>query len=169
MLLFPLRCFLLHHLSPFSTEHRQFEGFDADDINDFVDLDEPAVGFEMIDTIADAEGISMGSVSFEAQFGKDLASVVSLPSGKKWIADKLAVVAESKEVAGDMISETVLDQSLQAVKKISQEDPTACLQADTLMVVLSYLDFFSTGRVALATAGNMCKKLPLDVAAFGYC
>lgn len=28
------------------------------------------VGFEMIDTIADAEGISMGSVSFKAQFGK---------------------------------------------------------------------------------------------------
>ncbi|KAF3667153.1 Peptidyl-tRNA hydrolase, mitochondrial [Capsicum chinense] len=29
-----------------------------------------SVGFEMIDTIADAEGISMGSVSFKAQFGK---------------------------------------------------------------------------------------------------
>ncbi|KAK4354343.1 hypothetical protein RND71_026537 [Anisodus tanguticus] len=28
------------------------------------------VGFEMIDTIADAEGIHMGSVSFKAQFGK---------------------------------------------------------------------------------------------------
>ncbi|XP_016542197.1 taxadiene 5-alpha hydroxylase isoform X2 [Capsicum annuum] len=36
------------------------------------------------------------------------------------------------------------------------------------MIVLSYLDFFSTGvqRVALATATNMCKKLPLDVADF---
>ncbi|PHT41582.1 hypothetical protein CQW23_20436 [Capsicum baccatum] len=40
------------------------------------------------------------------------ASVVSPPSGRKWIADELAVVAESKEVAGDMISETVLDQLL---------------------------------------------------------
>ncbi|KAJ8529770.1 hypothetical protein K7X08_036605 [Anisodus acutangulus] len=38
------------------------------------------------------------------------ASLVSPPSGRKWIAEELAVVAESKEVAGDMISETVLDQ-----------------------------------------------------------
>nr|XP_025884434.1 peptidyl-tRNA hydrolase, chloroplastic isoform X3 [Solanum lycopersicum] len=41
------------------------------------------VGFEMIDTIADAEGISMGSVSFKAQFGKDLpfAKLRLLPKG----------------------------------------------------------------------------------------
>ncbi|MCD7466346.1 hypothetical protein HAX54_002956 [Datura stramonium] len=38
------------------------------------------------------------------------ASLVSPPSGRKWIAEELAVVSESKEVAGDMISETVLDQ-----------------------------------------------------------
>ncbi|XP_060167644.1 uncharacterized protein At5g49945 [Lycium barbarum] len=38
------------------------------------------------------------------------ASLVSPPNGRKWVADELAVVAESKEVAGDMISETVLDQ-----------------------------------------------------------
>lgn len=38
------------------------------------------------------------------------ASLVSPPSGKKWIAEELAVVAESKEVAGDMLNETVLDQ-----------------------------------------------------------
>ncbi|CAN4110712.1 unnamed protein product [Withania somnifera] len=38
------------------------------------------------------------------------ASLVSPPTGRKWIADDLAVFAESKEVAGDMISETVLDQ-----------------------------------------------------------
>ncbi|XP_060176195.1 E3 ubiquitin-protein ligase UPL3-like [Lycium barbarum] len=58
------------------------------------------------------------------------------------------------------------EQSLQALKKISQEDPTACLRAGALMAVLSYLDFFSTGvqRVALATAANMCKKLPSDAA-----
>lgn len=36
-------------------------------------------------------------------------------------------------------------QSLQALKKISQEHPTACLRAGALMAVLSYLDFFSTG------------------------
>ncbi|KAI4376112.1 hypothetical protein MLD38_013904 [Melastoma candidum] len=58
------------------------------------------------------------------------------------------------------------EQSLQALKKISQEHPTACLQAGALMAVLSYLDFFSTGvqRVALSTAANMCKKLPSDAA-----
>ncbi|GAB2267878.1 E3 ubiquitin-protein ligase upl3 [Dionaea muscipula] len=60
------------------------------------------------------------------------------------------------------------EQSLQALKKISQEHPTACLRAGALMAVLSYLDFFSTGvqRVAVSTAANMCKKLPLDAADF---
>ncbi|KAK3028482.1 hypothetical protein RJ639_040051 [Escallonia herrerae] len=60
------------------------------------------------------------------------------------------------------------EQSLQALKKISQEHPTACLRAGALMAVLSYLDFFSTGvqRVALSTAANMCKKLPADAADF---
>nr|KAJ0189415.1 hypothetical protein LSAT_V11C800439350 [Lactuca sativa] len=60
------------------------------------------------------------------------------------------------------------EQSLQALKKISQEHPTACLRAGALMAVLSYLDFFSTGvqRVALSTAANICKKLPSDAADF---
>ncbi|CAH9125922.1 unnamed protein product [Cuscuta epithymum] len=60
------------------------------------------------------------------------------------------------------------EQSLQALKKISQEHPTACLRAGALMAVLSYLDFFSTGvqRVALFTAANMCKKLPSDASDF---
>jgi len=60
------------------------------------------------------------------------------------------------------------EQSLQALKKISQEHPAACLRAGALMAVLSYLDFFSTGvqRVALSTAANMCKKLPSDAADF---
>uniref|UniRef100_A0A2P2MVF2 HECT-type E3 ubiquitin transferase n=1 Tax=Rhizophora mucronata TaxID=61149 RepID=A0A2P2MVF2_RHIMU len=60
------------------------------------------------------------------------------------------------------------EQSLQALKKISQEHPTACLRAGALMAVLSFLDFFSTGvqRVALSTAANMCKKLPSDAADF---
>ncbi|KAF6984859.1 hypothetical protein CFC21_002806 [Triticum aestivum] len=41
------------------------------------------------------------------------ASVLAPASaGKKWVADELAVVAESKEVAGDMITEAVLDQVL---------------------------------------------------------
>ncbi|KAF7006202.1 hypothetical protein CFC21_021261 [Triticum aestivum] len=60
------------------------------------------------------------------------------------------------------------EQSLQALKKISQEHPTACLRAGALMAVLSYLDFFSTGvqRVALSTAANMCRKLPSDASDF---
>ncbi|KAM0865193.1 hypothetical protein ACQ4PT_043424 [Festuca glaucescens] len=60
------------------------------------------------------------------------------------------------------------EQSLQALKKISQEHPTACLRAGALMAVLSYLDFFSMGvqRVALSTAANMCRKLPSDASDF---
>ncbi|KAK1397665.1 HECT-type E3 ubiquitin transferase [Heracleum sosnowskyi] len=60
------------------------------------------------------------------------------------------------------------EQSLQALKKISQEHPTACLRAGALMAVLQFLDFFSTGvqRVALSIAVNMCKKLPADAAEF---
>ncbi|XP_076903415.1 uncharacterized protein At5g49945-like [Bidens hawaiensis] len=36
--------------------------------------------------------------------------MMSVPSGRKWVADELAVITESKEVAGDLINETVLDQ-----------------------------------------------------------
>ncbi|GMN26754.1 hypothetical protein TIFTF001_001418 [Ficus carica] len=38
------------------------------------------------------------------------ASVLSPPSGRKWVSEELAVISESKEVAGDLISEAVLDQ-----------------------------------------------------------
>lgn len=38
------------------------------------------------------------------------ASLVSPPSGKKWVTDELTVISESKEVAGDLITEAVLDQ-----------------------------------------------------------
>lgn len=39
------------------------------------------------------------------------ASVVATPpAGKKWVPDELLVVSESKEVAGDLITEAVLDQ-----------------------------------------------------------
>ncbi|KAM3376764.1 hypothetical protein P3S68_009177 [Capsicum galapagoense] len=56
------------------------------------------------------------------------------------------------------------EQSLQALKKISQEHSSACLRAGTLMAVLSYLGFFSSRvqRVAIAIAAHMCKKLPSD-------
>ncbi|XP_057976536.1 uncharacterized protein At5g49945-like [Malania oleifera] len=38
------------------------------------------------------------------------AGLVSPPSSRKWIVDDLAVISESKEVAVDLITETVLDQ-----------------------------------------------------------
>ena len=38
------------------------------------------------------------------------ASFVSPPNGRKWVADELAVISESKEVAGDLITEAVIDQ-----------------------------------------------------------
>ncbi|KAJ6835259.1 uncharacterized protein M6B38_123620 [Iris pallida] len=42
-----------------------------------------------------------------ARFGN---LVVSATAGRKWVAEELMVVTESKEVAGDMITEAVLDQ-----------------------------------------------------------
>ncbi|KAI3810384.1 hypothetical protein L1987_19996 [Smallanthus sonchifolius] len=36
--------------------------------------------------------------------------MTSGPIGRKWVADELTVITESKEVAGDLITETVLDQ-----------------------------------------------------------
>ncbi|VVB15505.1 unnamed protein product [Arabis nemorensis] len=36
--------------------------------------------------------------------------MVSPPAGRKWVSEELAVISESKEVAGDMITDTVLDQ-----------------------------------------------------------
>ncbi|PHT50445.1 hypothetical protein CQW23_10192 [Capsicum baccatum] len=48
----------------------------------------------------------------------------------------------------------LVEQCLQALKKISQEDPTACLRAAALMVVISYLNFFSTGVQATQRAVN---------------
>ncbi|GER50251.1 E3 ubiquitin-protein ligase UPL3 [Striga asiatica] len=60
------------------------------------------------------------------------------------------------------------EQSLQALKRISEEQPATCLRAGALVGVLSYLDFFPTGiqRVALSTAANICEDLPSDAADF---
>lgn len=38
------------------------------------------------------------------------AGILSPPTGRKWVAEDLAVISESKEVAGDLITEAVLDQ-----------------------------------------------------------
>ncbi|KAI3755188.1 hypothetical protein L1987_54983 [Smallanthus sonchifolius] len=37
-------------------------------------------------------------------------SLMAVPGNRKWVADELGVVTESKEVAGDLITEAVLDQ-----------------------------------------------------------
>ncbi|XP_071690585.1 E3 ubiquitin-protein ligase UPL4 [Rutidosis leptorrhynchoides] len=60
--------------------------------------------------------------------------------------------------------EDVAEQCLQALEKISREQPLACLQAGAIMAVLTYIDFFSTStqRVALSTVVNICEKLPSE-------
>lgn len=58
----------------------------------------------------------------------------------------------------------VAEQCLQALEKISRDQPHACLQAGAIMAVLGYIDFFSTTvqRTALSVVGNICKKLPSE-------
>ncbi|CAN0926806.1 E3 ubiquitin-protein ligase UPL4 [Linum grandiflorum] len=58
----------------------------------------------------------------------------------------------------------VAEQCLQALEKISRDQPLPCLQAGAVMAVLSFIDFFSTSvqRVALSTVVNVCKKLPTE-------
>ncbi|XP_017976957.1 PREDICTED: E3 ubiquitin-protein ligase UPL4 isoform X2 [Theobroma cacao] len=58
----------------------------------------------------------------------------------------------------------VAEQCLQALEKISRDQPLACLQAGAIMAVLNFIDFFSISvqRVALSTVVNICKKLPLE-------
>ncbi|XP_024982786.1 E3 ubiquitin-protein ligase UPL4 isoform X2 [Cynara cardunculus var. scolymus] len=58
----------------------------------------------------------------------------------------------------------VAEQCLQALEKISREQPLACLMSGAIMAVLTYIDFFSTSlqRVALSTVVNICEKLPSE-------
>ncbi|KAL7265164.1 hypothetical protein ACSBR1_003011 [Camellia fascicularis] len=58
----------------------------------------------------------------------------------------------------------VAEQCLQALEKISHDQPLACLQSGAIMAVLTYIDFFSTSvqRVALSTVVNICNKLPSE-------
>jgi hypothetical protein len=46
----------------------------------------------------------------ERDMQKFSSILASAPAGKKLVADELAVVAQSKEVAGGMISDVMLDQ-----------------------------------------------------------
>ncbi|CAN8257322.1 unnamed protein product [Cochlearia groenlandica] len=58
----------------------------------------------------------------------------------------------------------VAEQCLQALEKISREQPAACLNAGAIMAVLSFIDFFSTSiqRVAISTVVNICNNLPSE-------
>lgn len=38
------------------------------------------------------------------------AMMTTVPSGRRWVAEDLVVVSESKEVAGDLITDIVIDQ-----------------------------------------------------------
>ncbi|CAH8269838.1 unnamed protein product [Arabidopsis lyrata] len=60
----------------------------------------------------------------------------------------------------------VAEQCLQALEKISRDEPVACLNAGAIMAVLSFIDFFSTSiqRVAISTVVNICRKLPSEPA-----
>lgn len=58
----------------------------------------------------------------------------------------------------------VAEQCLQALEKISRDQPLACLEAGAIVAVLNFIEFFSTSvqRVALSVVSNICKKLPSD-------
>lgn len=51
-------------------------------------------------------------------------------------------------------------QCLQALEKLSREQPLACLQAGAIMAVLNYIDFFSTSiqviKFLLCSCLGMC-------------
>lgn len=61
----------------------------------------------------------------------------------------------------------VAEQCLQALEKISRDQPLVCLQSGAIMAVLNYIDFFATSvqRVALSTVLNICKRLPSECSA----
>ncbi|KAL0309765.1 UNVERIFIED_CONTAM: E3 ubiquitin-protein ligase UPL4 [Sesamum radiatum] len=58
----------------------------------------------------------------------------------------------------------VAEQCLQALEKISREQPLACLQSGAIMAVLSYIDFFSTSVQGLI--GLLVKLAAGSIVAF---
>ncbi|KAJ0574374.1 putative PAT complex subunit CCDC47 protein [Helianthus annuus] len=85
--LIALLSLLLHNISADS----HFEGFDADD-----DLEDDTAAKVMHKEVRDLQRFA--------------SLMTAGPNGRKWVADELMVITESKEVAGDLITETVLDQ-----------------------------------------------------------
>ncbi|KAK6143765.1 hypothetical protein DH2020_024113 [Rehmannia glutinosa] len=57
------------------------------------------------------------------------AGLVNLPNGRKWVTDELQVVSESKEVAGDLITDVVLDQISKWAQIIPSKVPVVTLLA----------------------------------------
>ncbi|KAF3655147.1 hypothetical protein FXO37_16104 [Capsicum annuum] len=87
------------------------------------------------------------------------ASVVSPPSGRKWIADVLAVVAESKEVAGDMITETVLDQKVTSLNAAVERAQIPTVMKTDLKVKFSVLQNQVTKAKKKIAAENIQKAV----------
>ncbi|KAK4401987.1 hypothetical protein Sango_0939400 [Sesamum angolense] len=86
----------------------------------------------------------------DAQGGKDLqrfAALVTPPSGRKWVAEELQVVSESKEVAGDLITDVVLDQLSRNLEK----DSSQCISDQHLGSNKKMLVF----KFAIPDANNM--------------
>lgn len=58
--------------------------------------------------------------------------LVPIPAGRKWVSEELAVISESKEVAGDMITDVVLDQVRCSVSWLLSlfDDSTSLAESD---------------------------------------
>ncbi|GAB2254951.1 hypothetical protein Droror1_Dr00008729 [Drosera rotundifolia] len=58
----------------------------------------------------------------------------------------------------------VAEQCLQALEKISRDQPLACLASGAILAALGYIDFFSTSvqRTAVSAVVNICRKLPSE-------
>lgn len=54
---------------------------------------------------------------------------------------------------------TVFMQCLQALEKMSQEQPLACLQSGAIMAVLNYIDFFSTSIQVIQSVMCSCLEI----------
>ncbi|KAG6516741.1 hypothetical protein ZIOFF_027215 [Zingiber officinale] len=71
------------------------------------------------------------------------------PSGRKWIADELLVVTESKEVAGDLITDAVLDQHI-TVNLLTVIELASDLSSEHDQRKSSWLEFIQWSLVAIA-------------------
>lgn len=96
------------------------------------------------------------------------AAILSPPVGRKWVGEELAVVSESKEVAGDMITEAVLDQ---VILLIFFRSHSACFgKKRWSFVVWQFLGIIfdsCTGIMIFQFAANRGFGSPTQMATFG--